>query len=73
MKRQREDRRKRHTMRSKKQKTRRGRFSRRRQRGGADLPVPEGSVVGIHLDPKDAYSLPVLVSKNLYENEVLED
>ncbi len=42
-------------------------------RGGADLPVPEGSVVGVNLDPKDAYSVPVLVSKATYENEVLED
>ncbi len=49
--------------------------SRRRRvyRGGADLPVPEGSVVGVDLDPKDAYSVPVLVSKNIYENEVLRD
>lgn len=49
------------------------RFLRRKQRGGADLPVPEGSVIGVNLDPKDAYSVPVLVSKNLYEKEVLED
>ena len=49
------------------------RFLRRKQRGGVDLPVPEGSVVGVNLDPKDAYSVPVLVSKNLYEKEVLED
>ena len=49
-------------------------FSRRRRmRGGADLPVPEGSVVGVNLDPKDAYSVPILVSKAKYENEVLED
>lgn len=51
----------------------RRRFLRRQQRGGADLPVPEGAVVGVNLDPKDAYSVPVFVSKNLYENEVLED
>ena len=49
------------------------RLSRRRQRGGADLPVPEGSVVGVDLDPKDAYSVPILVRKSKYENEVLKD
>jgi hypothetical protein len=50
-------------------------FSRRRHmRGGSvDLPVPEGSVIAVNLDPKDAYSVPVLVSKAKYENEVLED
>lgn len=49
-------------------------FSRKRSmRGGADLAVPEGSVVGIALDPKDAYSVPILVSKATYENEVLDD
>lgn len=44
-----------------------------RQRGGADLPVPRGSVVAVDLDPKDAYSVPILVSKEMYEEEVLED
>lgn len=50
-------------------------FSRRRRvyKGGADLPVPEGSVVGVDLDPKDPYSVPILVSKDLYEKEVIED
>jgi hypothetical protein len=47
--------------------------SRRLYKGGADLPVPEGSVVAVNLDPKDAYSVPVFVSKTKYENEVLED
>jgi hypothetical protein len=46
---------------------------RRRQRGGADLPVPKGSVVAVDLDPKDAYSVPVLLSKDVYEDEILED
>jgi hypothetical protein len=70
-------RRRRTSRQSKKQKKHRTRFSRKtrrqKQRGGADLPVPEGSVVGVNLDPKDAYTVPVLVSKNLYEKEVLED
>ena len=46
---------------------------RRRQRGGAELAVPEGSIVGVDLDPKDAYSVPVLVRKAVYEEEVLDD
>lgn len=59
---------------SRKRKNRRS-FSRRKyQRGGrANLPVPEGSVVGVDLDPKDPYSVPVLISKSVYENEVLKD
>jgi hypothetical protein len=52
-------------------------FSRRRrqqrQKGGADLPVPRGSVVAVDLDPKDAYSVPVLLTKETYEEEILED
>ena len=59
-------------------------FSRRRQRGGSqpttgqrggevNLPVPEGAVVGVDMDPKDPYSVPILISKAKYENEILED
>jgi hypothetical protein len=70
MKQSRRQRRRRQTRRSKRRQV----FSRRRRyRGGADLPVPEGSVVAVNLDPKDPYSVPVLVSKSTYENEVLED
>jgi hypothetical protein len=62
---------------SRKRKNRRSfsrRVSRKYQRGGgANLPVPEGSVVGVDLDPKDPYSVPVLISKSVYENEVLDD
>jgi hypothetical protein len=68
---------------SRKRQTRRRRLSRKKQqffsrkrrvyKGGADLAVPEGSVVGVDLDPKDPYSVPILVSKDLYEKEVLED
>ncbi len=45
----------------------------RNYRGGADLPVPEGSVVAVSLDPKDNYSVPVLVNKAQFEKEVLEN
>ena len=49
-------------------------FSRRRQRGDqVNLPVPEGAVVGVDMDPKDPYSVPILISKAKYENEILED
>lgn len=67
---------KRRTKKQRKHRSRKSRsFSRRRRQrgGGADLPVPEGSVVGVNLDPKDAYSVPILVSKAIYEDEVLED
>lgn len=51
-------------------------FSRRqprRYRGGANLPVPEGSVVGVDLDPQDPYSVPIFVNKAKYEEEILEN
>ena len=52
-------------------KTRRQR--KQKQRGGADLPIPAGSVASVRLDPKDEYSAPVLVGKEEFEEEVLED
>lgn len=64
--------RKRKTTRTKKQRL----FSRRQSRrykGGANLPVPEGSVVGVDLDPKDPYSVPIFVNKAKYEEEILEN
>lgn len=63
----------------KQRKTRRAKkrfFSRRRHyryRGGANLPVPNGSVVGVDLNPKDPYSVPVLITKEVYEDEVLKE
>jgi hypothetical protein len=42
-------------------------------RGGANLPVPEGSVVGVDLDPQDPYSVPIFVNKAKYEEEILEN
>lgn len=45
----------------------------RKQCGGADLPIPRGSVASVRLDPKDEYSAPVLVRKEEFEEEVLED
>lgn len=59
-----------------KQTKRQRRFLTKRRRlykGGANLPVPEGSVVAVDLDPQDAYSVPVLVNKATYEEEVLEE
>jgi hypothetical protein len=68
---------------SRRNKKQRRLFSRRRykggsrvttdHRGGANLPVPNGSVVAVELDPKDRYGVPILVSKEIYEDEVLED
>ena len=67
----RQTRKQRKTRRNKKQ---RRLFSRRRQyKGGANLPVPNGSVVAVELDPKDRYGVPVLVSKEIYEDEIIKD
>lgn len=52
------------------------RRSNRRSRlfhGGANLPVPEGSVVAVDLDPKDPYSVPVFMNKGKFEEEIVED
>lgn len=59
--------------RKQRRKTRKTKRFSRKQRGGVNLPVPEGSVVGVDLDPKDPYSVPILVSKQKYESEVLEE
>ncbi len=58
---------------SRRNKKQRRLFSRRRYKGGANLPVPNGSIVAVELDPKDRYGVPILVSKEIYEDEVLED
>jgi hypothetical protein len=57
-------------LRQSKRKTLR-RFFHRYFKGGANLPVPVGSVVGVHLDPKDNYSVPVFMTKAQFENEIL--
>jgi hypothetical protein len=51
--------------------TRKQRRSRKQQGGG--LPIPNGAVAGVHLDPKDPYSAPVLITKERFEKEVLEE
>ena len=59
------------------QRTRRLRGTHRRQRRfrlrGGSLPIPNGSVASVHLDPKDEYSVPVLVRKEVYEEDLAED
>lgn len=45
----------------------------RRQRGGGTLPIPRGSVASMSLDAKDEYAVPVLVSRELAEQELLEE
>lgn len=59
--------------RKQRRKTRKTKRFSRKQKGGVNLPVPEGSVVGVDLDPQDPYSVPILVSKQKFEEEVLED
>jgi len=51
-------------------KTRRHR--RHRQRGGG-LPIPRGAVASMSLDAKDEYAVPVLVSRELAEEELLDE
>ena len=51
--------------------TRTQRRSRKQQGGG--LPIPNGAVAGVRLDPKDEYSAPVLIAKERFEEEVLEE
>lgn len=45
----------------------------RRQRGGGTLPIPRGSVASMSLDAKDEYAVPVLVRRELAEEELLEE
>ena len=45
---------------------------RHKMRGGADLPIPRGSVASVRMDPTDEYSAPVLVQKEKFEEEVLD-
>lgn len=45
----------------------------RKQRGGASLPIPRRSVAVMSLDPKNIYGVPVVVSKELAEDQILEN
>lgn len=49
------------------------RKSSRRQRGGGTLPIPGAAVAEMRLDPQEPASPFVLVSKNLAEEEILQD
>ena len=51
--------------------TRKQRRSRKQKGGG--LPSPNGAVAGVRLDPKDEYSAPVLIAKERFDEEVLEE
>jgi len=44
---------------------------RQRQRGGG-LPIPAGAVASMSLDSADEYAVPVLVRKEVAEEELLE-
>jgi hypothetical protein len=60
-------------LRQSRRKTLRRFFRRFFKKGGANLPVPEGSVVGVNLDPKDNYSVPVFMNKAQFENQIEKD
>jgi hypothetical protein len=59
----------RRNVRSKSRRTRR----RQRKRGGGSLPYPRRSVVVMTLDPKDIYGVPVVVSKEIAEDQILDN
>ena len=50
----------------------RNRKIRRKQRGGS-LPIPRGSIASMSLDAKDEYAVPVLVRRELAEEELLDE
>jgi len=50
----------------------RNRKLRRKQRGGS-LPIPRGSIASMSLDAKDEYAVPVLVRRELAEEELLDE
>lgn len=59
--------------RKQRRQTRKQRRSRSRKQKGGGLPIPNGAVAGVRLDPKDEYSAPVLIAKERFEDEVLEE
>ena len=62
------------TRRNARSKSRRNKKSRRlRQRGGGMLPIPRGAVAVMSLDPKDIYGVPVAVSKETAEEQILDN
>ena len=52
-------------------KNRRNRLNRTRKQKGGKLPIPRGSIAVMSLDPKDLYSVPLPVSKEMAE-EILD-
>jgi hypothetical protein len=60
------------TRRSRKQRKNRKQTRKHRLRGGG-LPIPSGAVAGVRLDPTDEYSAPVLIRKEAFEEEVLDE
>lgn len=53
--------------------TRKQRRSRSRKQKGGGLAIPDGAVASVRLDPKDEYSAPVLITKERFEEEILEE
>lgn len=62
------------TRRNVRSKSRRNKRSRRhRQKGGGSLPYPRRSVVVMSMDPKNLYAVPVVVSKEVAEDQILDN
>ena len=49
------------------------RYRHRKHRGGGTLPIPRGAIASMSLDPKDEYGVPVLVRRELAEEEILDE
>lgn len=61
------------SVRSKSRSRRRNRTRKhtRNYTGGGTLPIPRGSVAIMSLDPTDKYGVPVAVSKEMAEEQIL--
>ena len=55
----------------KNRRNRRNRQNRTHKQRGGKLPIPRGSIAVMSLDPKDLYSVPLPVSKEMAE-EILD-
>jgi hypothetical protein len=61
------------TRRNARSKSRHNKRRSRKQRGGGMLPIPRGAVAVMSLDPKDIYGVPVAVSKEMAEEQILDN
>ena len=53
-------------------KSRRALKTRKQRQAGGGLPIPNGAVAAMSLDAKDEYAVPVLVRKEVAEEELVD-